>query len=94
MTSSGQVRESFLAIGFDLGLGTATVGFPKPKYKALFGQTHFRVHEHVRGACHGTVAALIAGVRNPDFSRRQFVRETKKSPIGTGIGAESFLPQK
>ena len=40
------------------------------------------------------MAALIAGVGNPDFSRRQFVRETKKSPIGTGIGAEAFLPQK
>ena len=52
------------------------------------------MHEHVRGARHGAVAALIAGVRDPDFSRRQFVRETKKSPVGTGIGAEAFLPQK
>ena len=50
--------------------------------------------EHVRGARRGAVAALITGVRNPDFSRRQFVRETKKSPIGTGVGAEAFLSQK
>jgi hypothetical protein len=40
------------------------------------------------------VATLIAGVGNADFSGRQFVGETEKSAIRTGVGAKAFLPQK
>ena len=39
--------------------------------------------------------ALIAGIGvDADFSRREFVRESKKSAIRTGVGAKAFLPQK
>src|SRR6476469_6460522 len=38
--------------------------------------------------------ALIARRCNPDFSQREFVGETKKTPIRARISAKAFLPQK
>jgi len=40
------------------------------------------------------MSALIARRRNPDFSQREFVGETKETPIRARISAEAFLPQK
>jgi hypothetical protein len=52
------------------------------------------VDENVRSAGSCAVATLIAGVGNPDSEWRELVRETKKTAIRTGIGAESLLSQK
>src|SRR6476619_2458507 len=40
------------------------------------------------------MSALIARRRNPDFSQREFVGETKETPILARISAKAFLPQK
>jgi len=40
------------------------------------------------------MSALIARGRNPDFSQREFVGETKEAPIRARISAKAFLPQK
>ena len=48
----------------------------------------------IRGARRSAMAALIAGVGNTNFSRRKFVRQTKKTAIGAGVGAETFLTEK
>jgi hypothetical protein len=48
------------------------------------------VDENVRSARGCAVATLIAGVGNPDSEWRELVRETKKSAVRTGVGAESL----
>jgi hypothetical protein len=48
------------------------------------------VDENVRSAGGCAVATLIAGVGNPDSEWRELVRDTKKSAVRTGIGAESL----
>jgi len=55
---------------------------------------HLGVDDDVRGARSGAMAALVASVRHPDFSRRELVGESEKSAIGAGVSAESFLAQK
>src|SRR5580765_1626462 len=40
------------------------------------------------------MSALIARRRNPDFSQREFVGETKETPIRARISTKAFLPQK
>ena len=40
------------------------------------------------------MAALVAGVSDADFSGRDFIGETKKTAVGTAVGAETFRSQK
>src|SRR4029077_8308945 len=55
---------------------------------------HFRMHQHVRSARGSAMPALIARRGDADFSRRELVGETEKTPIRAGISAKAFLPQK
>ena len=40
------------------------------------------------------MATLIAGIGNPDSEWREFIRQTKKSAVRTGVSAKSFRSEK